>query len=69
MESSAKLYARYYSGLLQRSGMSLALPFVRGEAVRPGAHAMAYPIWTYAPGQSDRLVLHNLNGHGIVVKR
>jgi O-methyltransferase len=57
MESSAKFYARYYGGLLQRSGMSLAkgvaLPFVRGEAVRSGAHAMAYPISTYAPWQSD----------------
>jgi O-methyltransferase len=31
----------------------LALPIVRGEAVRSGAHAMAYPISTYAPWQSD----------------
>jgi O-methyltransferase len=57
MESPTKFYARYYGGLLQRSGMSLAkgvaLPFVRGEAVRSGAHAMAYPISTYAPWQSD----------------
>jgi O-methyltransferase len=57
MERPAKFYARYYGGLLQRSGMSLAkgvaLPFVRGEAVRSGAHAMAYPISTYAPWQAD----------------
>lgn len=57
MDSPARFYARYYGGLLQRSGMSLAkgvaLPFVRGEAVRSGAHAMAYPISTYAPWQSD----------------
>jgi O-methyltransferase len=57
MERPAKFYARYYGALLQRSGMSLAkgvaLPFVRGEAVRSGAHAMAYPISTYAPWQAD----------------
>jgi O-methyltransferase len=57
MERRAKFYARYYGELLQRSGMSVAkgaaLPFVRGEAVRSGAHAMAYPISTYAPWQAD----------------
>lgn len=57
MESTTRFYARYYGGLLRRSGTSvakgLALPFVRGEAVRSGAHAMAYPISTYAPWQSD----------------
>lgn len=57
MESSPRFYARYYGGLLRRSGMSLAkglaLPLVRGEAVRSGAHAMAYPISTYAPWQAD----------------
>jgi O-methyltransferase len=57
MESQTRFYASYYGGLLQRSAMSvakgLALPFVRGEAVRSGAHAMAYPISTYAPWQSD----------------
>ena len=30
-----------------------ALPLVRREAVRSGAHAMAYPIGTYAPWQAD----------------
>lgn len=57
MESTPRFYARYYGGLLRRSGMSvakgLALPLVRGEAVRSGAHAMAYPISTYAPWQAD----------------
>ena len=57
MESPTKFYARYYGELLQRSSMSLAkgvaLPFVRGEAVRSGAHAMGYPISTYAPWQSE----------------
>jgi O-methyltransferase len=58
MTSAPQFYARYYGGLLRRSGFSLAkgaaLPFVRGEAVRSGAHAMAYPISTYAPWQADR---------------
>lgn len=57
MAGSTKLYARYYGRLLGRSGISvakgLALPFVRGEAVRSGAHGMAYPISTYAPWQAD----------------
>jgi O-methyltransferase len=50
-------YARYYGRLLKGSGFSVAkgvaLPFVRREAVRSGAHEMAYPISTYAPWQSD----------------
>jgi O-methyltransferase len=53
----ARFYVRYYGGLLRRGGFSLAkgvaLPFVRPEAVRSGAHGMAYPISTYAPWQSD----------------
>ncbi len=57
MQSKPRFYARYYGGLLHRCGRSLAkglaLPLVRGEAVRSGAHAMAYPISTYAPWQSD----------------
>jgi len=57
MEGPTRFYARYYGGLLRRSGFSLAkglaLPLVRGEAVRSGAHAMAYPISTYAPWQAD----------------
>lgn len=55
--ASTRFYAGYYGRLLGRSGASiakgLALPFVRGEAVRSGAHGMAYPISTYAPWQSD----------------
>jgi O-methyltransferase len=58
MSTPARFYAAYYGRLLGRSGASvakgLALPFVRGEAVRSGAHGMAYPISTYAPWQSDR---------------
>jgi O-methyltransferase len=50
-------YARYYGRLLRSSGFSVAkgvaLPLVRREAVRSGAHAMAYPISTYAPWQAD----------------
>lgn len=57
MASATRFYAHYYGGLLRRSGTSLAkglaLPLVRGQAVRSGAHAMAYPISTYAPWQSD----------------
>jgi O-methyltransferase len=57
MENATRFYARYYGGLLRRSGMSvakgLALPFVRGAAVRSGAHEMAYPVSTYAPWQAD----------------
>ena len=57
MPNQASFYARYYGGLLRRGGFSLAkglaLPLVRREAVRSGAHAMAYPISTYAPWQSD----------------
>ena len=55
--SRAGFYGRYYGNLIRRSGFSvakgLALPLVRPEAVRSGAHAMAYPISTYAPWQAD----------------
>jgi O-methyltransferase len=55
--STARLYGRYFGKLVTRSGMSvakgLALPFVRGEAVRSGAHGMSYPISTYAPWDGD----------------
>lgn len=57
MTGRTEFYARYYGGLVRRGGFSLAkgaaLPFVRPEAVRSGAHAMAYPISTYAPWQAD----------------
>lgn len=50
-------YAKYYGRLARQSSFSIAkgvaLPFVRNEAVRSGAHAMAFPISTYAPWQSD----------------
>jgi O-methyltransferase len=50
-------YARYYGRLIRESGYSVAkgaaLPFVRREAVRSGAHAMSYPISSYAPWQAD----------------
>jgi O-methyltransferase len=49
---------RYYGRLAKQSSFSIAkgvaLPFVRGEAVRSGAHEMAYPISTHAPWQSDQ---------------
>jgi O-methyltransferase len=49
---------RYYGRLARQSSFSIAkgvaLPFMRGEAVRSGAHEMAYPISTYAPWQSDQ---------------
>jgi O-methyltransferase len=50
-------YVKYYSELLRTSGFSvakgIALPLVRREAVRSGAHAMAFPVSTYAPWQTD----------------
>lgn len=58
MAGTTRFYARYYGRLLGRSSVSIAkgiaLPFVRGHAVRSGAHAMAYPISTYAPWLTDR---------------
>ncbi|ADB53873.1 TylF/MycF/NovP-related O-methyltransferase [Conexibacter woesei] len=51
-------YIKYYGRLARYSAYSVAkgvaLPFVRTEAVRSGAHEMAYPISTYAPWQSDQ---------------
>ncbi len=50
-------YLRYYGRLARQSSHSiakgLALPLLRREAMRSGAHAMAYPLSTYAPWQSD----------------
>jgi O-methyltransferase len=69
MAGVTKFYARYYGHLLARSGVSIAkgiaLPLVRGEAVRSGAHAMAYPISTYAPWLADR----QFQGYYRLVKR
>ena len=50
-------YARYYGRLVSQSGYSIAkgiaLPFLRREAMRTGAHAMAFPRSSYAPWQAD----------------
>jgi O-methyltransferase len=50
-------YLRYYGRLARQSGYSiakgLALPIMRSQAVRSGAHEMAYPISTYAPWRAD----------------
>jgi O-methyltransferase len=50
-------YIGYYGRLARQAGFSIAkgmaLPFVRHEAMRSGAHEMAYPISTYAPWRSD----------------
>lgn len=55
-------YGKYYGRLLRGSGYSMAkgaaLPFVRREAVRSGAHEMAYPISSYAPWQADEEFQH-----------
>ena len=57
MSRSGVSYPSYFGRLLRQSGYSLAkgvaLPFVRGQAVRSGEHEMAYPISTYAPWQTD----------------
>lgn len=50
-------YVKYYGRLARRSAHSiakgLALPLLRGEAMRSDAHEMAFPLSTYAPWQSD----------------
>jgi O-methyltransferase len=50
-------YPKYYGRLIKGTGYSLAkgaaLPFLRREAMRSGAHEMAHPISTYAPWQAD----------------
>jgi O-methyltransferase len=50
-------YVRYYGRLARQSAHSIAkgiaLPLLRSEAMRSGAHEMAYPLSTYAPWQSD----------------
>jgi len=47
----------YYSRLLRGAAYSVAkgaaLPIVRREAVRSGAHGMVYPITTYSPWLTD----------------
>ena len=54
---SPTAYLNYYGRLARQSAYSVAkgvaLPFVRREAVRSGAHEMAYPVSTYAPWQVD----------------
>jgi O-methyltransferase len=66
-------YLSYYGRLARQSGFSIAkgmaLPFVRREAVRSGAHEMAYPISTYAPWQVDvefRRVRNAVRRHTLV---
>jgi len=50
-------YSRYYGRLARQSAFSIAkgvaLPFVRKDAMRSGAHEMAFPISTYAPWMVD----------------
>jgi O-methyltransferase len=50
-------YARYFGRLVKQGGFSIAkgvaLPLVRRDAVRSGAHELAFPIATYAPWRSD----------------
>lgn len=50
-------YTRYFTRLARDSGYSvakgIAMPLLRRDAVRSGAHALAYPIATYAPWQTD----------------
>jgi O-methyltransferase len=50
-------YVRYYGRLARQSAHSiakgLALPLLRSEAMRSGAHELAFPLSTYAPWQSD----------------
>ena len=50
-------YATYFGRLARHAGFSvakgLALPLVRREAVRSGAHELAFPIATYAPWRAD----------------
>jgi O-methyltransferase len=65
--------AGYYSRLARQSGYSIAkgmaLPFVRREAVRSGAHEMAFPISTYAPWHGDpefRQVYRAVRHHTLV---
>ena len=51
-------YIGYYSRLARQAAYSIAkgvaLPFFRHQAMRSGAHEMAYPIATYAPWRADR---------------
>jgi O-methyltransferase len=51
-------YLVYYGRLARQAGYSVAkgvaLPFVRHQAMRSGAHELAFPIATYAPWRSDR---------------
>jgi O-methyltransferase len=48
---------RYFAGLARGAGYSiakgLAMPAVRREAVRSGAHGMYFPIATYSPWLTD----------------
>ena len=51
-------YARYYGRLARQAGYSIAkgvaLPIFRHQAMRSGAHELAFPIATYAPWRADQ---------------
>jgi O-methyltransferase len=53
----ASSYVKYYGRLARQSAHSIvkgiALPLFRSEAMRSGAHEMAFPLSTYAPWQAD----------------
>ena len=53
----ASSYVKYYGRLARQSAHSIAkgiaLPLFRNEAMRSGAHEMAFPLSTYAPWQAD----------------
>jgi O-methyltransferase len=56
--TSGGSYAGYYGRLARQAGYSIAkgvaLPFFRHQAMRSGAHELAFPIATYAPWRSDQ---------------
>jgi O-methyltransferase len=53
----ASSYVKYYGRLARQSAHAIAkgiaLPLFRSEAMRSGAHEMAFPLSTYAPWQAD----------------
>jgi O-methyltransferase len=66
-------YAGYYGRLARQAGYSIAkgvaLPFFRHQAMRSGAHELAFPIATYAPWRSDqefRAVHRAIRGNTLV---
>src|SRR4051812_20581566 len=51
--SRTQYYTRLARGSAYSVAKGLALPFVRREAVKTGAHGMVYPVSTYSPWLSD----------------